>query len=353
MRIIGHRDGSGDDEGLGMLIGTSESSSGSGSAPPFLPLRGRGRRARGGQGWCDNAEPGPGADLVLVEADPLFGQLEDLLNSPARANRPDDRGHGRVGGRIDQIVGKLVGIGDAAANEQRVDPAVHHRRAERDVGPVVQAFPLGAIATTEALPVLGLQADRHVCDHDLVRRSHRRPGGGLLGALDCQRIRLAPRFESPGAASHRCHTPSRRRPSGLARPRRAPAQACPAPATAWCGTRPFRDAGCCPPLLVIGPLAWQVQRRSIGPPPRAGIAQEHPNLAVKEPGQPFRCTAAPHHTTWRPSSESRSRRRPAPRPGRQLLDHLGEQVVDPWPGGEVAGARFDGRSSGGGYAVRA
>ena len=38
------------------------------------------------------------------------------------------------------------GQGDAATDDQGVDPAVRQGRAERDVGPVVESLALGAVA---------------------------------------------------------------------------------------------------------------------------------------------------------------------------------------------------------------
>src|SRR6266540_1458205 len=97
---------------------------------------------------------GPGADLVLVEANPLFGQFEDLLDGPARADRPDDLSKRGVGRRVDQVVGELIGVGDAAADHDGVDPAIAESRADRDVGPVIESLALCPRATAQSLPLV-------------------------------------------------------------------------------------------------------------------------------------------------------------------------------------------------------
>jgi len=56
------------------------------------------------------------------------------------------------------------------------------------------------------------------------------------------------------------------------------------------------DAGLPAPLLVISPLARQVQSTvDPGSPPRTGIAQEHPDLAILNPAS--RPTVLPRHAT--------------------------------------------------------
>src|SRR5215207_2694171 len=126
---------------------------------------------------------GPGSDLVLIEADPLLGQFEDLLTGPARTDRPDDLSERGVGRSVDQVVGELVGVGDAAADHDGVDPAVAERWSDWDAGPVIRPLALRPIATAQALPLVRLQHGRDAGHRHLPRRAVGRPGGRLLRPL--------------------------------------------------------------------------------------------------------------------------------------------------------------------------
>jgi len=47
----------------------------------------------------------PAAHLVLIQANLALGQFADLLNRPPRPSGSPHLGHGRVDGRVDQVLG--------------------------------------------------------------------------------------------------------------------------------------------------------------------------------------------------------------------------------------------------------
>ncbi len=55
------------------------------------------------------------ADLVLIEATLVLRRLEALLDRSARAGDPDQRGQLDTEGCVAEVVGKITGIGQAAA----------------------------------------------------------------------------------------------------------------------------------------------------------------------------------------------------------------------------------------------
>ena len=98
---------------------------------------------------------GPGADLVLVEADLALGGLEAGLDGPARAGDADQVGERRAVGGVGEIEGELVGLRDAAADQQALFPTGRRVGAIGQIGPVVEPRAFGAIAGTETMPVAG------------------------------------------------------------------------------------------------------------------------------------------------------------------------------------------------------
>ena len=119
----------------GTVSGSSSAArSGVGSSPDD-DLAQHGEIGVGQHGQGDVAVPaGPGADLVLVEADLALGGLEAGLDRPARAGDLDEVGEcGAVGG-MGQVEGELVGLGEAAPDQQPLLPAgrrVARRTADR------------------------------------------------------------------------------------------------------------------------------------------------------------------------------------------------------------------------------
>ena len=89
-----------------------------------MTLREHGEIGVGQHGERDVAVPaGPGADLVLIEADLALGGLEAGLDRPARAGDPHEVGERRAVGGVGQVEGELVGLGEAAPDQQPLLPA--------------------------------------------------------------------------------------------------------------------------------------------------------------------------------------------------------------------------------------
>ena len=93
------------------------------------------------------------AYFVVVEAQ-VFGGLQILFNAPAGANGLHHGGERRGKGSPDQVIGQLVRVIEATADEQPVssiDGAALHPGEPR---PVEEPFPFGAQTLAEAVPVL-------------------------------------------------------------------------------------------------------------------------------------------------------------------------------------------------------
>ena len=103
----------------GTVSGSRSAARSSVGSSPDDDLAERGEVGVGQHGQGDVAVPaGPGADLVLVEADLALGGLEAGLDRPARAGDLDEVGEcGAVGG-VGEVEGELVGLGDAAPDQR-------------------------------------------------------------------------------------------------------------------------------------------------------------------------------------------------------------------------------------------
>ena len=66
---------------------------------------------------------GPGADLVLVQANLAFSGFEAGFDGPPRSRDTHQRADGRAVGGEGQVVGQLVRLGDGPANQQAPGPS--------------------------------------------------------------------------------------------------------------------------------------------------------------------------------------------------------------------------------------
>jgi hypothetical protein len=93
------------------------------------------------------------ADLIVIQSD-VFGVCKILFNVPACAT---GRNHLWQGGSLrgkNEGVRFLVGIGQAATNEQRVPPIIFPPMQYGYTSPVKKSGTLGAFPHREALPIV-------------------------------------------------------------------------------------------------------------------------------------------------------------------------------------------------------
>ncbi len=106
-------------------------------------------------------------DFVVVESDLAFGELEPVVDRPARPGGADELGQRRRGRGIDQRGGELVAPLGMAAQQHGVGPAGAERGPHRHEGPGIPPRPLGALAAAQPLPGGGhgggsLRGDPHL-----------------------------------------------------------------------------------------------------------------------------------------------------------------------------------------------
>ncbi len=84
-------------------------------------MGGDGEERGGEHGQGDVAVPGVVfADLVVVQAGLVLGELECFLHGPAGSGDPDQFDQRDWGTAVDDVVGQLVGFADGAADQQVV-----------------------------------------------------------------------------------------------------------------------------------------------------------------------------------------------------------------------------------------
>src|SRR5260221_2964778 len=101
------------------------------------------------------------ADLIVIESE---GEavLQVLCDVPTASDSLHHGGQGRVGWRSGQVMGKLIGVVEAAVHEEPMatirDTSMHHRQAS----PVKKALPFAAQARRVAVPLPG--TERLLCN---------------------------------------------------------------------------------------------------------------------------------------------------------------------------------------------
>ena len=117
--------------------------------------------AGGGEGVGEHADRdvvvqrGPGADLVLVQADQVLALLVAFLDPPPGSGDRDHRVRRRGGRGVSQEVGHLGRVGDAAADHHSVGEPVRGgllRQGDGEERPVVEPFALRPVPTGTAFP---------------------------------------------------------------------------------------------------------------------------------------------------------------------------------------------------------
>jgi len=153
----------------GTVIGSKSAARSWLSSPPDGGAAQHGEVGVRQQGEGDVPVPaGPGAHLVLVEADLALGVFEAVLDDPAGAGHLHQFGErGRLG-RVCQIVGEILGPGRAAPDQQALTPA-WTRTAVGQIRPVIEARPLGPGTSAQALPAAGRDLGQPFLDRDLAK----------------------------------------------------------------------------------------------------------------------------------------------------------------------------------------
>ena len=129
----------------GTVSGSNSAARSSVGSSPDGDLAECGEVGVGQHGERDVAVPaGPGADLVRIEADLALGRREAGvpgrpeagpgweagLDRPARAGDLDEVGQRRAVGGVGEVEGELVGLGDAAPDQEALLPAGRHGSGE-------------------------------------------------------------------------------------------------------------------------------------------------------------------------------------------------------------------------------
>ena len=146
----------------------------------------------------------------------IFGIFKMLFDMPACAT---GRNHlwqrGPFRGK-DEVVGFLVGISQAAPNEQPMTLIIFPSMQQRYASPVEEPGAFASLTHREALPILGSKQERfHLCCFHPPANPIRSHDPDWFIASDRQHVRIAPVFQ-PGAQvqiasiDRICHHPSNR-----------------------------------------------------------------------------------------------------------------------------------------------
>lgn len=120
----------------------------------------------------------PAPDLVVIESDLVLGELEDLLDRPARACHPHDLRQGGVDAGVDQVIGPFIDAQRVAAHKHGVELAARTQGGpQRHVRPVIGAGTLRTFPATQPQPGRRRHRRGDVGDRCLGGQSVRRPGG--------------------------------------------------------------------------------------------------------------------------------------------------------------------------------
>src|SRR3954453_1941392 len=228
---------------------------------------------------------GPGAHLVVVQADFAFGRFKRSLDGPPCARHPNQIGQaGRLGSQR-KIKGERLRLRELAADQQPLLPAALGIRPIGQPGPVIQPRPLRPLTGTQPLPAVA----RHVLEPVRHRLESQKLSAGDRQDVTAPAFldRAAQRVIGPihAVAAH----PPARHPG-----RKGAGQHLPPELGLGGEDRPRRPPGRMPPGRIIGPDLGQIQGavdQGVAMP--AGIAEKHPDLAILD--APRRARVLPLH----------------------------------------------------------
>lgn len=135
------------------------------SESPFCLRSQEGEESKSGHGQCHVPVPGGvAADLIVVESGFVLRGLKALLDHPPASRDPYEFPERVSGWTEADVVGGVLGVGDAAPRQQPVVAVLAPPGPDRCRGPVVLAWTASTVAAAHACPrLLGEAADQLVC----------------------------------------------------------------------------------------------------------------------------------------------------------------------------------------------
>jgi hypothetical protein len=245
------------------------------SSPPDGRRSYDGEEGESEHGEGDMAMPSrPGAHLVVIQPDLTLGRFTAGFDGPPGSGHADQSAERRAVGSESQVIGQLVRFGNGSADQQAPVPSGSKGRVCLR-GPLVEPWPLGAIARAQALPVAGSKT--RVGPHFDAVETRRSPLFTGYRQDIAKGLSLQP--ESQGVVAT-LHAVGRHPGAGHARGDGALQQ----------GAAELRlggegniagDTGHPPPLVIRRPLLGQVEGAvDQDPALAASLAQEHGDLTI-------------------------------------------------------------------------
>src|SRR5918998_2566198 len=97
----------------------------------------------------------PRAHLIFVQSRLALRLFKAALDPPAHPRNPHQLGQRRLLRRTGEIERELMRAALLTADQQAGLPPWHWRRTVGQIGPVIQARPLGPVASAEPFPAFG------------------------------------------------------------------------------------------------------------------------------------------------------------------------------------------------------
>src|SRR4051812_1448588 len=115
----------------------------------------------------------PRSGLAMIKPELFFSALETLLDRPAQTGRAGQVGEACASRSEDEVIGLLIWILAAPADQHPALEAVAGRPRQGNPSPVIQPDPLGSLSSGAGGPIVGLAIlgkSRRVGLHNAVLR---------------------------------------------------------------------------------------------------------------------------------------------------------------------------------------